>query len=194
MAVAADAVAARAALARTPRRGGRRRILQRQSRPASRPRNAQPRRPLGLAAADPRRRADGRRAWPGRNSATAAPTVQASGIDIMLALDVSGSMQALDFKVDGQPHNRIDVVKSVVANSSKTGPTTALALSRLPALPYLVSPLTLDHDWLAAKSQPRPRRPVSKTARPSARPLPPVSTACATRPPNRRSSCCSPTA
>jgi Ca-activated chloride channel family protein len=28
---------------------------------------------------------------------------QVSGIDIMLALDVSSSMQALDFKIDGQP-------------------------------------------------------------------------------------------
>ena len=34
--------------------------------------------------------------------------VQASGIDIMLALDVSGSMQALDFKLNGQPANRIE--------------------------------------------------------------------------------------
>ena len=34
--------------------------------------------------------------------------VQASGIDIMLAIDISGSMQALDFKLNGVPTNRID--------------------------------------------------------------------------------------
>ena len=47
---------------------------------------------------------------------------QASGIDIVLALDVSGSMQALDFKLDGQPANRIDVVKSVVAKFIRRAP------------------------------------------------------------------------
>ena len=41
--------------------------------------------------------------------------VTANGIDIVLGLDVSGSMQALDFDVDGQRLNRIAIVKSVVA-------------------------------------------------------------------------------
>src|SRR5271170_5446098 len=35
--------------------------------------------------------------------------VQASGVDIMLCVDVSGSMQSLDYKVDGQPTARVDV-------------------------------------------------------------------------------------
>ena len=74
--------------------------------------------------------------------------VQASGIDIMLALDVSGSMQALDFKLDGQPTNRIDVVKSVVAKFIEARPDDRIGLVAFAGLPYLVSPLTLDHDWL----------------------------------------------
>ena len=34
-------------------------------------------------------------------------TVEASGVDMVLALDCSGSMEALDFKLDGQPANQI---------------------------------------------------------------------------------------
>ena len=74
--------------------------------------------------------------------------VQASGIDIMLALDVSGSMQALDFKVNGQPANRIDVVKSVVSKFIEDRPNDRIGIVAFAGLPYLVSPLTLDHDWL----------------------------------------------
>jgi len=74
--------------------------------------------------------------------------VPASGIDIMLALDVSGSMQALDFKLHGQPANRIDVVKSVVSQFISERPNDRLGIVAFAGLPYLVSPLTLDHDWL----------------------------------------------
>jgi len=74
--------------------------------------------------------------------------VPASGIDVMLALDVSGSMQALDFKLHGQPTNRIDVVKSVVSQFISERPNDRLGIIAFAGLPYLVSPLTLDHDWL----------------------------------------------
>lgn len=74
--------------------------------------------------------------------------VPASGIDIMLALDVSGSMQALDFKLNGQPANRIDVVKSVVSQFIRERPNDRVGIVAFAGLPYLVSPLTLDHDWL----------------------------------------------
>jgi len=73
---------------------------------------------------------------------------QTSGIDIVLALDVSGSMQALDFKLEGQPANRIDVVKSVVAKFIEDRPDDRIGLVAFAGAPYLVSPLTLDHDWL----------------------------------------------
>lgn len=74
--------------------------------------------------------------------------VQASGIDIMLALDVSGSMQALDFKLNGQAANRIDVVKSVVAKFIEARPNDRIGIVAFAGAPYFVSPLTLDHDWL----------------------------------------------
>jgi Ca-activated chloride channel family protein len=74
--------------------------------------------------------------------------VTANGIDIVLALDVSGSMQALDFLVDNQRVNRIAVVKSVVAKFIEERPNDRIGLIAFAASPYLVSPLTLDHDWL----------------------------------------------
>jgi Ca-activated chloride channel family protein len=74
--------------------------------------------------------------------------VTANGIDIVLGLDVSGSMQALDFEIDGRRLNRIAVVKSVVAKFIEERPNDRIGLIAFAGSPYLVSPLTLDHDWL----------------------------------------------
>jgi Ca-activated chloride channel family protein len=74
--------------------------------------------------------------------------ITANGIDIVLGLDVSGSMQALDFLIDGQRVNRIEVVKSVVSRFIEERPNDRIGLIAFAAAPYLVSPLTLDHDWL----------------------------------------------
>jgi Ca-activated chloride channel homolog len=74
--------------------------------------------------------------------------VTANGIDIVLALDVSGSMQALDFEIDNQRLNRIEVVKSVVSKFIEERPNDRIGLIAFAGAPYLVSPLTLDHDWL----------------------------------------------
>ena len=84
--------------------------------------------------------------------ATNAP-IQASGIDIMLLLDVSGSMKSLDFKLGGQPASRVDVVKSVVSKFIQARPNDRIGLSIFAGVPYLVSPLTLDHDWLLQNLQ-----------------------------------------
>jgi Ca-activated chloride channel homolog len=74
--------------------------------------------------------------------------VTANGIDIVLGLDVSGSMQALDFLVDNYRVNRIAVVKSVVSRFIDERPNDRIGLIAFAASPYIVSPLTLDHDWL----------------------------------------------
>ena len=75
-------------------------------------------------------------------------SVTANGIDIVLALDISGSMQALDFKVDNVRVNRVAVVKSVVSKFIDERPNDRIGLIAFAAAPYIVSPLTLDHDWL----------------------------------------------
>ena len=75
-------------------------------------------------------------------------TIHASGVDIMLLLDVSGSMQSLDFRLEGQPASRVDVVKSVVSKFITARPNDRIGLTIFAGLPYLVSPVTLDHAWL----------------------------------------------
>jgi Ca-activated chloride channel homolog len=74
--------------------------------------------------------------------------VTANGIDIVLGLDVSGSMQALDFTVEGHRLNRIAIVRSVVSKFIDGRPNDRIGLVAFAGAPYLVSPLTLDHDWL----------------------------------------------
>ena len=74
--------------------------------------------------------------------------ITANGIDIVLGLDVSGSMQALDFKLADRRVNRIEVVKSVVSKFVDERPDDRIGLIAFAGKPYLVSPLTLDHDWL----------------------------------------------
>jgi Ca-activated chloride channel family protein len=67
---------------------------------------------------------------------------------MILAMDCSGSMEALDFKLDGDRANRLDVVKSVVSKFIDARPNDRIGLVGFAGAPYLVSPLTLDHDWL----------------------------------------------
>jgi len=74
--------------------------------------------------------------------------VEASGIDILLALDVSGSMKALDFSIKGKQVSRIDVVKQVVSRFIKERPNDRIGLVAFAGMPYIVSPQTLDHNWL----------------------------------------------
>ncbi len=74
--------------------------------------------------------------------------VRASGIDILLAVDISGSMQALDFTLHDRPANRLQVVKSVVSRFIRERPNDRIGLLAFGGRPYLVCPLTLDHDWL----------------------------------------------
>jgi len=74
--------------------------------------------------------------------------VTASGVDIMLVLDVSGSMTAEDYVIGSQRANRIDTVKRVTQQFIEARPNDRIGIIAFAGRPYLVSPLTLDHDWL----------------------------------------------
>lgn len=74
--------------------------------------------------------------------------VEASGIDIMIALDVSRSMLTEDFTLGGKRANRIDAVKEITQRFIEARPNDRIGLLAFAGRPYLVSPLTLDHDWL----------------------------------------------
>ena len=73
---------------------------------------------------------------------------QASGVDIMLVIDVSRSMLAEDFTIGGQRANRLEAVKRVTEQFIKERPNDRIGIVAFAGRPYLVSPLTLDHDWL----------------------------------------------
>src|SRR5262249_32967545 len=75
-------------------------------------------------------------------------TVDASGVRMSLGLYCCGSVEALDFKLNDEPGSRLDIVKSVVSKFIDARPNDRIGLVGFAGAPYLVSPLTLDHDWL----------------------------------------------
>lgn len=77
--------------------------------------------------------------------------VETSGIDILLTVDVSGSMEAMDFKLEGRPSNRLEVVKDVIAKFVAARGNDKIGLVAFAGRPYLVSPLTHDRAFLAQR-------------------------------------------
>ena len=73
---------------------------------------------------------------------------QASGVDIMLALDLSWSMMALDMSGPGERVTRYDIASSVLEDFIRKRQSDRIGLVVFSAVPYLASPLTLNHDWL----------------------------------------------
>ena len=72
----------------------------------------------------------------------------ASGIDILIAFDVSLSMDIDDFRLDGKPLKRIDAAKKVVDSFISRRPDDRIGLVAFAGRPVSVSPITLDHGWL----------------------------------------------
>lgn len=79
---------------------------------------------------------------------SAETRIHREGVDIVLAVDVSGSMLAEDFTLGNARAGRIDVVKSVVKEFVAARPEDRIALVLFSARPYTQCPLTLDHGWL----------------------------------------------
>jgi Ca-activated chloride channel family protein len=70
------------------------------------------------------------------------------GVDILLALDVSGSMLAEDFQVGVKRESRLDAVKRVVSEFVRGRPEDRMGLIAFAAHAYPLCPLTRDHEWL----------------------------------------------
>lgn len=70
------------------------------------------------------------------------------GVDIMLALDTSGSMRALDFIVDEKRITRLAVVKGVVAKFIDNRPNDRIGMVVFGEQAYTQCPLTLDQHIL----------------------------------------------
>jgi Ca-activated chloride channel homolog len=73
---------------------------------------------------------------------------EASGVDIMLVLDLSWSMMALDMGAPRERVSRFDMASQVLEDFIRKRPSDRLGLIVFSAVPYLASPLTLNHDWL----------------------------------------------
>ena len=74
--------------------------------------------------------------------------VQASGVDIVVALDLSGSMKTPDYIVNGQQVSRFDMAKSVLTKFVEERPNDRIGLVVFAAEAFTASPMTLDHDFL----------------------------------------------
>jgi len=70
------------------------------------------------------------------------------GIDIVLAIDVSTSMQAEDFKIGDRRANRLEAVKEVSREFIHQRENDRIGMVIFAAGAYTVCPLTLDHDWV----------------------------------------------
>jgi len=74
--------------------------------------------------------------------------IKASGVDIVVALDMSGSMASLDFVENGHRVDRINMAREVLSKFIDGRPNDRIGLVVFATEPYIASPLTLDHDFL----------------------------------------------
>jgi Ca-activated chloride channel homolog len=74
--------------------------------------------------------------------------VKASGVDIVAALDMSGSMISEDFVVRGERVNRFNMARSVLKGFIDQRPNDRIGLVLFASQAFIAAPLTLDHDFL----------------------------------------------
>lgn len=74
--------------------------------------------------------------------------IRSPGVDIMLCLDTSGSMEALDFQLDGEPVTRLTAVKKVVNGFIQKREMDRIGLVVFGEEAFTQSPLTLDKGLL----------------------------------------------
>jgi Ca-activated chloride channel family protein len=80
----------------------------------------------------------------GPRTVAATPALPASGRDIMLALDLSGSMVTRDFAIHGKPVSRIDALKSVGADLIRRRAGDRIGLVIFAEHAYAAAPLSFD--------------------------------------------------
>lgn len=73
---------------------------------------------------------------------------KASGVDIVLAIDISYSMQIVDFQLNKRRAQRITVAKATSEAFIKQRSNDRIGIVAFSGRPYVTSPITLEHDWL----------------------------------------------
>lgn len=76
--------------------------------------------------------------------------VQASGVDIVLLVDVSWSMMSIDMGKPSERITRFSIAQSVLRDFIQRRVSDRLGLIVFSGEPYTASPLTLNHDWVVA--------------------------------------------
>ncbi len=76
---------------------------------------------------------------------------EAMGINIMFNLDFSSTMKTKDFSLGNKRMSRADAMKRVVTEFIKTRTDDRIGAVFFDKGAHLISPLTLDHDWLNAQ-------------------------------------------
>lgn len=74
--------------------------------------------------------------------------IRTPGVDIMLCIDTSGSMRALDFQLDEEPVTRLTAVKKVVGDFIRKRETDRIGLVVFGQEAFTQAPLTLDKGLL----------------------------------------------
>jgi Ca-activated chloride channel family protein len=74
--------------------------------------------------------------------------VTASGVDIAVALDMSGSMASEDFEVGRERLNRLAMAKQVLKKFIDKRPSDRIGIVAFATQAYIACPLTLDHEFL----------------------------------------------
>lgn len=75
-------------------------------------------------------------------------TIDASGVEIFLAIDVSLSMSIEDMMLGSTTVNRLTAAIKVTRDFIKGRTSDRIGLVAFAGRPYVPGPLTLDHDWL----------------------------------------------
>jgi len=78
---------------------------------------------------------------------------EASGVDILLVLDLSWSMMAVDMSGPNELVTRFDIAQEVIQDFVRRRTSDRMGLVVFSGVPYLASPLTLNHDWLQQNLQ-----------------------------------------
>ena len=79
--------------------------------------------------------------------------VRSEGYDLVLAIDLSGSMLAEDYERHGQALNRLQAIKPVIQAFIRDRPADRIGLVVFSGRAYTMAPLTFDHEWLARQTE-----------------------------------------
>jgi Ca-activated chloride channel family protein len=79
--------------------------------------------------------------------------VRTEAVDIILLIDLSESMETMDFEKFGKRMSRLDASKNVIERFLEKRPNDRIGMVGFATLPYAVAPLTLDHGWLVQRME-----------------------------------------